>query len=104
MALLTFGPHDSGLERAERKYLDRQQLAKADIRAKTIKLADIIDNTHTIADRDPEFAALYLPEKYAMLQVLKQGNPVLFQQAKAIIEQGLYKLEQLRQTSPYEDL
>lgn len=96
---LTSGPHGPELERAERKLLDRLQLAQADIRAKTIKLADIIDNTHTIAERDPEFAALYLPEKYAMLQVLKQGHPELFDHAKQIIEQGLHLLEQsLHQT------
>lgn len=100
---LTSGPHDPELARAERKLLDREQLAQADIRAKTIKLADIIDNTHTIADRDPEFAALYLPEKFAMLQVLKQGHPELFELAKSIIEDGLYQLEQLRHSNRYED-
>jgi len=100
---LTSGPHGSDLARAERKLLDREQLQQADIRAKTIKLADIIDNTHTIADRDPEFAARYLPEKYAMLQVLKQGNPALFKLAKSIVEEGLHQLEQLNQTTPFED-
>jgi (p)ppGpp synthase/HD superfamily hydrolase len=100
---LTSGPHGSELARAERKLLDREQLQQADIRAKTIKLADIIDNTHTIADRDPEFAARYLPEKYAMLQVLKQGHPALFKLAKSIVEKGLHQLEQLSQTTPFED-
>lgn len=89
---LTSGPHDPALDRAERKRIDRQQLAQADTRAKTIKLADIIDNTDTIAERDPEFAALYLPEKYAMLQVLKQGDPELFALARQIIESGLRQL------------
>lgn len=100
---LTSGPHGSELERSERKLIDRRQLEQADTRAKTIKLADIIDNTHTIAERDPEFAALYLPEKYAMLQVLKQGNPELFAEARQIIERGLQQLEQLSQKPPYED-
>jgi len=100
---LTSGPHSKELERAERKLLDRMQLEQADIRAKTIKLADIIDNTHTIAERDPEFAALYLPEKYAMLQVLKQGNPELFALARQIIEEGLQQLTELSQKPPYED-
>lgn len=100
---LTSGPHGPEVERAERKLLDRLQLEKADSRAKTIKLADIIDNTKTIAERDPEFAALYLREKHAMLQVLKQGNPVLFAEARQIIEEGLLQLEQLSQKPPYED-
>ncbi|SEF53725.1 HD domain-containing protein [Oceanospirillum linum] len=100
---LTSGPHSDDLERAERKLLDRMQLQQADKRAKTIKLADIIDNTNTIAERDPEFAALYLPEKYAMLQVLKQGRPELFALARQIIEEGLQQLDQLSQKPPYED-
>ncbi|WP_417596612.1 HD domain-containing protein [Oceanospirillum sp.] len=100
---LTSGPHSDDLARAERKLLDRMQLQQADKRAKTIKLADIIDNTNTIAERDPEFAALYLPEKYAMLQVLKQGRPELFALARQIIEEGLQQLDQLSQKPPYED-
>lgn len=98
VAQLTSGPHSAELERAERKLIDRLRLEQADQRAQTIKLADIIDNTRTLVARDPEFAAQYLPEKYAMLQVLKAGHPELFEQARQIIEQGLQELEQLRMT------
>ncbi|MBB1489523.1 HD domain-containing protein [Oceanospirillum sediminis] len=100
---LTTGPHSPHLSREQRKRKDRQQLGAACQIAKTIKLADIIDNTHTIADRDPEFAALYLPEKKSMLEVLVAGDPGLYAQAEAIIEEGLLLLDSLEQQSPYED-
>lgn len=100
---LTTGPHPPSMSRAQRKQKDRQQLGAACQIAKTIKLADIIDNTHTIADRDPEFAALYLPEKKSMLEVLMTGDPGLYAQAEAIIEEGLLLLDSLEQQSPYED-
>jgi (p)ppGpp synthase/HD superfamily hydrolase len=42
--------------RTQRKALDRARLAAADPRAKTIKLADLIDNTNSIVEHDPKFA------------------------------------------------
>lgn len=100
---LTSGPHPPHLSRQQRKQRDREQLHEACTAAKTIKLADIIDNTHTITERDPEFAALYLPEKHCMLQVLVKGHPELYALAEQIIEQGLQQLDMLEQSNPYED-
>jgi hypothetical protein len=39
-------------------------------RAKTIKLADMIDNTFSIVERDPAFAKVYLAEKAALLSAV----------------------------------
>jgi len=100
---LTTGPHPAHLSREQRKQKDRKQLQDACQAAQTIKLADIIDNTYTIAQRDPEFASLYLPEKKSMLQVLILGHPKLFAVAEKIIEEGLSELDILGQSSPYED-
>lgn len=94
---LTTGPHPAHLSREQRKQIDRQQLRMACDIAQTIKLADIIDNTDTIADRDPEFAALYLPEKKSMLAVLINGHPTLYARAETIIEEGLQLLAALEQ-------
>jgi guanosine-3',5'-bis(diphosphate) 3'-pyrophosphohydrolase len=58
------------LSRAQRKRLETERLAHISPRAKIIKRADIADNTLTIVERDPKFAAIYLPEKKAMLAVL----------------------------------
>ena len=50
--------------------LETERLAHISPRAKKIKQADIVGNTLTIVERDPKFAAIYLPEKKAMLAVL----------------------------------
>lgn len=65
--------------RAARKAIDLAHTAKASPEAKTIKLADLISNSRSIVARDPEFAKVYLAEKRALLQVLKEGDPTLYQ-------------------------
>ena len=64
--------------RAARKALDLAHTAKASPEAKTIKLADLISNSRSIVERDPEFAKVYLTEKRALLEVLKEGDPTLY--------------------------
>ncbi len=64
--------------RATRKALDLAHLAKAPPEAQTIKLADIIDNTATIAEHDPSFWKTYRIEKAALLDVLWGGDKVLW--------------------------
>lgn len=71
--------------RKKRKAIDRDHTAKASAAAKTIKLADLIDNTHSIVERDPEFAKVYLIEKAALLEVLRDGDTVLWAKATAMI-------------------
>jgi (p)ppGpp synthase/HD superfamily hydrolase len=68
--------------RRVRKELDRQHLAKAPPDAKTIKLADLIDNALTIRERDRSFWKVYKREKMALLEVLKEGDPTLWAKAK----------------------
>jgi hypothetical protein len=59
-------------------------LAGASPRAKTIKLADLIDNSRSIVERDPDFAKVYLAEKRELLAVLTDGDETLLNQARAI--------------------
>lgn len=72
--------------RALRKAIDRQHTAKASPEAKTIKLADLIDNSRSILAHDPEFATIYIEEKRALLGVLAEGDPALLRQAWLIVE------------------
>ena len=67
--------------RAVRKALDRQHIAQADPRAKTVKLADLIDNTRSIVAHDKGFARVYLVEKERLLEVLTAGHPQLYRLA-----------------------
>lgn len=71
-----------------RKEIDRQHTARADPRAKTIKLADLIDNTRSIVANDPEFARVYLAEKARLLEVLSDGHPELYRQATETLLQA----------------
>lgn len=64
--------------RAVRKAIDLAKVALAPPNAQTIKLADIISNVKSIVEHDPAFATIYLKEKRAQLEVLKEGNQELY--------------------------
>lgn len=72
--------------RAVRKQLDLEHTAKASPEAKTIKLADLIDNTKSIVEHDPVFAKTYLQEKLRLLSVLKGGDQHLWNIAMKQVE------------------
>jgi (p)ppGpp synthase/HD superfamily hydrolase len=72
--------------RAVRKEMDRQHIAKAPPEAKTIKLADLIDNTASIKESDPDFWRVYRHEKLRLLEVLKEGDATLWARAAAQCE------------------
>src|SRR5262245_13628543 len=79
--------HPSGAghgNRAERKRKERDRLAKASAAAHTLKLADLIDNTKSIVERDPRFAKVYLREKADLLKVLTKGDKKLMAKAKEV--------------------
>jgi (p)ppGpp synthase/HD superfamily hydrolase len=70
--------------RAQRKEMERKRLAKVSPNAQTIKVADLIDNTSTIVERDPKFAKTYLEEKRLLLEVLTKANPILLNTARGM--------------------
>ncbi len=78
--------------RAKRKALDRSYLAQASPRAKTVKLADLIDNCRDIARHDKRFAKVYLVEMGALLEVLGDGDEKLYQQASRLYTDHMQKL------------
>ncbi|MEE8311306.1 MAG: HD domain-containing protein [Candidatus Binatia bacterium] len=67
--------------RAVRKAIDRRHSAAASPRAKTIKLADLIDNCQDITGNDPGFARVFLAEMATLLEVLEQGDHQLYRRA-----------------------
>ena len=72
--------------RKVRKTIDREHTAKASPQAKTIKLADLIDNSSSIVKRDPKFAEVYMEEKRLLLEVLMEGDKTLYRKAKDIVD------------------
>lgn len=78
--------------RAQRKQIDREHIAKASPAAKTIKLADLISNSKSICEHDKDFAKVYIKEKELLLEVLTEGDPTLYAQAKNIVEKAKKEL------------
>jgi (p)ppGpp synthase/HD superfamily hydrolase len=77
-------PSDGNRKVRKEKY--RKHISIAPPLAKSIKLADLIDNSISIVSRDPKFAKVYMAEKRSFLEVLKDGNKVLFNHAKFIVD------------------
>lgn len=75
---LTEPSHAAG-NRAQRKAIYNEQLANACPTVQTIKYADLIDNTSSIVERDPDFAKLYLEEKRILLPMIDKGCPKLYE-------------------------
>lgn len=72
--------------RQVRKHKEMIRLSKCSWQVKTIKLADLISNTHTIAEHDKHFASTYMAEKRMMLDhALKDGDEVLWAIADDIV-------------------
>ena len=57
-----------------RKELDSQHIAAADPDSKTIKLADVLDNGHSIEELAPKFARVYMSEMLHLLSDINMGN------------------------------
>lgn len=74
---LTDEPTRDGINREQRKRIDRQRLFAADADTQSIKCADMISNTSSIADHDPHFARTYLPEKRAALEICTKADQQL---------------------------
>jgi len=78
--------------RVQRKQIDRRHLAQASKRAKTVKLADLVDNCKDITRHDPRFAQVYLSEMNDLLDVLQGGDAQLYRRAEKIRAKSAEKL------------
>lgn len=67
--------------RAMRKAIDRDFLARSPAEVQTIKYADLISNLKDIAAHDKDFAKVYLAEKQDLLRVMNRGDRELFGKA-----------------------
>ena len=78
--------------RARRKAIDCTHIAQASARAKTVKLADLIDNCRDICKHDVRFARVFVPEIVALLQVLDDGDQTLYQRALRVTHESAKQL------------
>lgn len=74
--------------RATRKAHSRARLAQAPDWIQTIKVADLISNTSSIVEHDPQFSRVYLEEKRLLLDVLTKADPRLVAIARAQAERA----------------
>lgn len=75
-----------------RKNKEADRLAKSHPDAQTIKYADIIDNSDSIAESGDDFALKFLQECKYLLKKMPAGNPELHQKAVQTVEAGLMKI------------
>jgi len=78
--------------RAARKAKDRAHTAGASQRAKTVKLADLIDNAKDICEHDEKFARIYVSEMAALLEVLGEGDASLHRKAQRVLTECAQRL------------
>lgn len=82
--------------RAVRKAIDREHLARASGRAQTIKLADLIDNCKDITRHDERFARVYLNEMEALLAVLTEADGGLMRRARNALAKGVTRIGKIQ--------
>jgi (p)ppGpp synthase/HD superfamily hydrolase len=68
--------------RATRKTIDRNHTAEQPAEVQTIKLADLIHNTASIEEHDPNFYKVYKQEKIKLLKILTKGDRTLMFRAQ----------------------
>ena len=81
---LTDPPKEAG-NRAKRKAMTIERLARAPNPVKTIKLADILDNAPSLKAHDPKFFPVWAAEKRESLPSLIGGNSALFTKVVTLI-------------------
>lgn len=80
------------LNRKARKKKEVERQAKISAEAKTIKLADVIDNTRDILKNNKKFARRYVPEMEALTEALQGGNFKLLMRACYEVQRGKFEL------------
>lgn len=82
--------------RAARKAIDCEHTGRATAEAQTVKLADLISNTKSIAEHDPEFAEIYFREKDNLLKVMVRGDAELMKRCLGQVGMAQQLMDQAR--------
>lgn len=81
--------------RRVRKNIDLEHTRQANPLAKSIKLADTIDNIKSITEADPNFARTYLRERMLVIEACAEGDPGLLAEAYRVMNECKKKLNLL---------
>lgn len=89
-----FGQDKVG-NRKFRKEQTALRLSKEGYEVHTIKVADMLDNSVSIVQHDPNFAKVFMREMNAMLNVLGLADKALLHTASLVVADYLYKESEL---------
>ncbi|HGN3118587.1 TPA: HD domain-containing protein [Pseudomonas aeruginosa] len=81
--------------RATRAEIDRHHYANGSARAQDIKLVDAAVNVRTIVERAAQFAAVYVPEKAALVESLTKGDIRIRRHALQVISDAQSALRKI---------
>lgn len=82
--------------RKKRRAAEEERMSQTSAEAQTIKYADIMDNCKEIVEHDPDFARVFLRECRNLLQMMTQGHPELYRQAKQAVQAARQSLTAAR--------
>lgn len=77
------------LTREHRKLAEVQRLCEVSVEAKSIKLADLVDNCADLVHATPEFCKKFLAEKKLLVEALNEGNQELLAKARIAVRRQL---------------
>lgn len=78
--------------RHERKLAEAQRLGTIAPNSQTVKYADLINNTESIVEHDPDFSKTYLEEKLQTIDYMRGGNIHLFVKCCHTLHEAANKL------------
>ena len=81
------------MNREARKHAEAERLIGISANSQSVKYADIIDNTSSIVQYDPGFAAIYLPEIGKIIYRMNKGVPVLYARCVETYEKACESLK-----------
>lgn len=89
---LSDDPSIKHLPRAQRLEVNVARLADAPGRVHLVKACDIWSNGRNIAELNPRFARIYLPEKARVLTVLTRAPAELLNEVWSVVTEGAHSL------------
>jgi (p)ppGpp synthase/HD superfamily hydrolase len=79
--------------RRKRKRRESDRIEKTSSGSQTVKYADIIDNTVEIADKETDFARVFLFECKDLLKRMTKGSPQLYHRATKTVDDCILQLK-----------
>lgn len=80
-------------DRKKRKELEAERMCESQSFSQTVMYAEIIDNTQSLVEHDPEFASVYLHEVLTYIDDIDEGQPQLYNKCRKIVNSAMRQLQ-----------